>query len=55
MGESPSWEANRSSASQEIPGNFMEPEGSVLHLQEPANCPYPEPTQSRTGTGGGLL
>ena len=25
----------------------MEPEGSLLHLQEPATCPYPEPDQSR--------
>jgi len=23
----------------------MEPEGSLLHLQEPATCPYPEPYQ----------
>jgi hypothetical protein len=21
----------------------MEPEGSLMHLQEPATCPYPEP------------
>jgi hypothetical protein len=24
----------------------MEPEGSLPHSQEPANCPYPEPDQS---------
>ena len=24
----------------------MEPEGSLLHSQVPATCPYPEPTQS---------
>jgi hypothetical protein len=24
----------------------MEPEGSLLHLQEPATCSYPEPAQS---------
>jgi len=27
----------------------MEPEGSVLHLQESVTCPYPEPDQSRLG------
>jgi hypothetical protein len=25
---------------------FMEPEGSLPDSQEPATCPYPEPTQS---------
>jgi len=24
----------------------MEPEGSLPHSQEPANCPYPKPTLS---------
>ena len=24
----------------------MEPEGSLLHLQVPATCPYPEPARS---------
>jgi hypothetical protein len=24
----------------------MEPEGSLPHSQEPATCPYPEPTES---------
>jgi len=27
--------------------HFMEPGGSLLHLQEPTTCPYPEPHQSR--------
>jgi hypothetical protein len=39
MEQSPSWEANRSSASQEIPRIIMEPEGSLPHSQEPATCP----------------
>jgi hypothetical protein len=25
----------------------MEPEGSLPHSQAPANCPYPEPAQSK--------
>jgi hypothetical protein len=41
MEQSPYWEANRSSASQEIP-RFMEPEGSLPHSQQPATCLYPE-------------
>jgi hypothetical protein len=45
MEQSPSWEANRSSASQEIPPRFMEPEGSLPHSQQPATCTYPEPYQ----------
>jgi hypothetical protein len=44
---SPSWEANRFSASQEIL-HFMEPKGSLPHSQVPANCPYPEPGKSNT-------
>ena len=28
----------------------MEPEGSSLHTQAPATCPYPEPTQSSPHT-----
>jgi hypothetical protein len=24
----------------------MKPDGSLLYSQEPATCPYPEPTQS---------
>jgi len=34
-----SWQANSSSASQETPRDFMEPEGSLPHSQVPANCP----------------
>jgi hypothetical protein len=26
--------------------HFMEPEDSLLHLQKPATCPYPQPHQS---------
>ena len=44
--QSPSREANRFSASQEIPPHFMESEGSLPHSQFPATCPYPEPDQS---------
>jgi hypothetical protein len=43
---SPSWEANRFAASQEIPCIFMEPEGSLPYSQVPATCLYPEPTPS---------
>jgi len=43
MEESPFWEANRFSASQEIPR--MEPEVSLPHLQVPATCPCPEPVR----------
>ena len=44
--QSPSWEADWFSASQEIPPHFMEPQSSLLHTQVPATCPYPEPDQS---------
>ena len=44
--KSPSGEADRFSASQEIPPHIMEPEVSLPHLQEPATCPYSEPDQS---------
>jgi hypothetical protein len=44
--QSPSWEANRLVASQEIPRIFMETESSILYLQVPATCPYPELTPS---------
>jgi len=37
MKHSPSWESNSLSACQEIPS---EPEGSLLHSQEPATRPY---------------
>ena len=43
MEQSPSWDANRFSASQEIPRIYTEPEGSLPHSQVPATCPYPEP------------
>jgi hypothetical protein len=46
MEQSSSWEANRSSARQEIPPNFMEPEGSMPHSQAPATWRYPEPDES---------
>ena len=46
MEQSPSWEADRSSASADIPPQFMEHEGSLPHSQQPATCPYPEPDQS---------
>ena len=43
---SPSGEANRFSASQEIFPHFMEPDGSLPKSQVPATCPYPEPASS---------
>jgi hypothetical protein len=46
MQHSPSREANNFSASEEIPPNFMEPEGSLPHSQAPATCPYPETARS---------
>ena len=46
VAQSPFWEPNRFSASQEIPPHFMEPEGSLPHSQVPATCPYPEPARS---------
>jgi len=45
MEQSPSWEANRFSASQEIPRILWKPEGSVPQSQVPATCPYPEPAR----------
>jgi hypothetical protein len=39
MEQSPCREANRSSATQETL-HFMEPEGSLLHPQEPTTCSY---------------
>ena len=44
--QSPSWEANRFSTSQEISPHIMESEGSLPQSQVPATCPYPEPAQS---------
>ena len=46
MVQSPSWEANRFSASQEIPRILWNPEGLLLHSQVPAICSYPEPARS---------
>jgi hypothetical protein len=46
MEQSPSWEVNTSSATEEIPRILMETEGSLSHSQEPATCPHPEPDQS---------
>jgi hypothetical protein len=42
MEQNPSLEANRSSRNS----HFVEPEGSLRYLQDPATCPYPEPEQS---------
>ena len=39
------WEANRFSASQQIPRIIKEPEGSLPYSQVPATCPYPEPAR----------
>jgi len=55
MQQSPSWEANQFSASQEIPPYFMEPESSLPHSQVPATCPYPEPARSSPYTHIPLL
>jgi len=44
--QSPSWEARRFSASQEIPPHLMEHDSSLPCLHVPLNCPYPEPDQS---------
>jgi len=44
MEQSHSWEANRHSATQEIP-SLMEPERSLLCSQEFASDPYPEPDE----------
>jgi len=43
--QSPSWEANRFSASQEIP-RILGNKGSLPHSQVPATCLYPEPVRS---------
>jgi hypothetical protein len=40
------WESNSHSASQGIPPSFMEPEGLLPCLQQPATSPYPEPDAS---------
>jgi len=46
MEQSPSWDANRVSASQEKFPHFTGPQGSLPHSQMPATSPYPEPTPS---------
>ena len=46
MEQSPSWETDRFSASQEITRNFMEHEGSLPYTQMTANSPYRKPAQS---------
>jgi len=44
MQQSPSWEAKKFSAGQEIPA-FLKPEVSLPRLQAPATCPSPEPDE----------
>jgi hypothetical protein len=46
MHQSPSWEANMSSATQEILRILWNPKVSSPHSQQPATCPYPEPDRS---------
>jgi hypothetical protein len=46
MNLSPSSEAISWSATQEIPQNFIEPEGPLLWSQEPSTALHPEPDQS---------
>jgi hypothetical protein len=46
MEQSPSWETNRFSVSQEIWPHFMEPQVSLPHSQVSTTCPYPEPVRS---------
>jgi hypothetical protein len=47
MEQSPSWEANHQTLQlvKKFPA-FVEPESSSSYPQEPATCPYPEPTSS---------
>ena len=45
MEQNPSWEANRSSASQKNYPYFMELEGSLQLSQNPVAYAYPEPDQ----------
>ena len=46
MMQSPSWEANRFSASQEIPRILWNPKGHYRIHNSPTTCPYPQPHQS---------
>jgi hypothetical protein len=46
MDQSLSWEATSTLAIQEVPQNFKEPEGALLHSQELSTGPYPEPDES---------
>jgi hypothetical protein len=46
MEQSPSWEANRFSASQESPQSLWNPKASLPHVQVPPTCPCPKPDQS---------
>jgi hypothetical protein len=46
MEQIPSFEADRSSVTQENSSHFMATEGSLPHTQQPVTCPYPEPDQS---------
>jgi hypothetical protein len=43
MEQSPSWEPNSFSASQDVPRIIIKPECSLPHSKVPATCPYPEP------------
>jgi hypothetical protein len=43
--QSPFWEVNNPSASQEIP-RYMEPEKSLSYSRDPATCPCHEPNAS---------
>jgi hypothetical protein len=46
MEQSPSWEFNRSLASQQNSPNFMEPESLLPYSQEPATYPKIEPVHA---------
>jgi len=46
MQQNPFWEANRFSASQEIPHILRNPKVHSRFSQASTICPYPEPTRS---------